>query len=63
MQDALDERVNPIEILRAEQVSAQLPLRKLQTGGSLRLRASGVRHEVSPGELRLRISYEFVRED
>lgn len=63
VQDALDERVNPIEILRAEQVSAQLPLRKLQTGGSLRLRASGVRHEVSPGELRLRISYEFVRED
>lgn len=63
VQKALDERVNPVEILRAEQVSAQLPLRRFQTGGSLRLRARDVRHEVAPGELRLRIVYEFVRED
>jgi hypothetical protein len=63
VQDSLDERINPIEILRAEQVSAQLPLRRLATGGSLRLRARDVRHEVVPGELRLRIAYEFVRED
>ena len=63
VQDALDKRINPIELLRAEQVSAQLPLRKLQAGGSLRLRAREVRHEVLPGELRLRIVYEFVRED
>jgi hypothetical protein len=63
VQKALDERVNPVEILRAEQVSAQLPLRRFQTGGSLRLRAREVRHEVAPGELRLRIVYEFVRED
>jgi hypothetical protein len=62
VQNALDERVNPVEILRAEQVSAQLPLRRLQTGGSLRLRAREVRHEIAPGELRLRIVYEFVRE-
>ena len=63
VQDSLDERVNPIEILRAEQVSAQLPLRKLATGGTLRLRAREMRHEIVPGELRLRIAYEFVRED
>lgn len=63
VQDALDERVNPVEILRAEQLSAQLPLRKLSAGGSLRLRAREVRHEVSQKELRLRIVYEFVRED
>lgn len=63
VQNALDQRVNPIEILKAEQVSAQLPLRRFQTGGSLRLRAREVRHEVAPGELRLRIVYEFVRED
>lgn len=63
VQKALDERVNPVEILRAEQVSAQLPLRRFQTGGSLRLRAREVRHEVAPAELRLRIVYEFVRED
>ena len=63
VQDSLDERVNPIEILRAEQVSAQLPLRRLATGGTLRLRATQMRHEILPGELRLRIAYEFVRED
>lgn len=63
VQDSLDERVNPIEILRAEQVSAQLPLRRLATGGTLRLRATEMRHEILPGELRLRIAYEFVRED
>ena len=63
VQNALDQRVNPVEILRAEQVSAQLPLRRFQTGGSLRLRAREVRHEILPGELRLRIVYEFVRED
>jgi hypothetical protein len=63
VQDALDARVNPIEILRAEQVSAQLPLRKLSSGGSLRLRAREVRHEIVGAELRLRIFYEFVRED
>jgi hypothetical protein len=63
VQKTLDERVNPVEILRAEQVSAQLPLRKLQAGGSLRLRAREVRHEILPGEVRLRIVYEFVRED
>ena len=63
VQDSLDERVNPVEILRAEQVSAQLPLRKLATGGTLRLRAREMRHEILPGELRLWIVYEFVRED
>lgn len=63
VQDSLDERVNPVEILRAEQVSAQLPLRKLATGGTLRLRAREMRHEILPGELRLQIAYEFVRED
>ena len=63
VQDALDARVNPIEILRAEQLSARLPMTKISGGASLRLRAREVRHEVLPNELRLRIVYEFVRED
>jgi hypothetical protein len=63
VQDALDARVNPIEILRAEQLSARLPMTKLASGASLRLRAREVRHEVLPNELRLRIVYEFVREE
>lgn len=61
VQDALDARVNPVEILRAEQVSADLPLRKLSSGGSLRLRARDVRQEIVGTELRLHVIYEFVR--
>jgi hypothetical protein len=63
VQDALDARVNPVEILRAEQLSARLPMSKTGSGASLRLRAKEVRHEVLPNELRLRIAYEFVREE
>src|SRR5256714_12353638 len=63
VQDALDARINPIQILRAEQLSLQLPLTKLATGGSLRLRAREVRQEIAPHELRVRIIYEFVRAD
>ncbi|HEX8634086.1 MAG TPA: hypothetical protein VF703_08035 [Pyrinomonadaceae bacterium] len=63
VQDALDARFNPVEILRAEQLSALLPMTKTGSGASLRLRAREVRHEVLPNELRLRIVYEFVRED
>ncbi|HZH29543.1 MAG TPA: hypothetical protein VEY11_02015 [Pyrinomonadaceae bacterium] len=63
VQDALDARFNPVEILRAEQLSARLPMTKTGSGGTLRLRAREVRHEVLPNELRLRIVYEFVRED
>lgn len=63
VQDALDARINPVEILRAEQVSLRLPLTKLATGGALRLRAKEVRHELVQSELRVHIVYEFVRED
>ena len=63
VQDALDARVNPIEILRADQLSLRLPLTKMSNSGALRLRAKEVRHEVAQGELRVHIVYEFVREE
>ena len=63
VQQTLDARINPVEILRADQLSVQLPLTKLSNTGSLRLRAREVRHEIAPHELRVRIAYEFVRED
>ena len=63
VQDALDARFNPVEILRAEQLSARLPMAKTGSGATLRLRDREVRHEVLPNELRLRILYEFVREE
>src|SRR5918997_1596772 len=60
VQDAIDERVNPVEILRAEQLGARVPVTR---GDELRLRASDVRHEVVGRELRLRIVYEIVLPD
>lgn len=59
VQSSLDRKINPVEILRAEQLSALIPVKP--AGGSLRLRAREVRPEVAPGELRLRIAYEFVK--
>lgn len=55
VQDAIDARVNPVEILRAEQLG--FPLMR---GGGLRLRAREVRHEIVGKELRLHIIYEVV---
>lgn len=60
VQDAIDERVNPVEILRAEQLGARVPVTRDDV---LRLRAADVRHEVSGRELRLRIAYEIVLPD
>jgi hypothetical protein len=58
VQDAIDSRVNPIEILRAEQLGARVPVTR---GDELRLRARDVRHEVLGKELRLHIVYELVQ--
>jgi len=60
VQDAIDERVNPVEILRAEQLGARIPITRTD---ELRLRAADVRHEIVGRELRLRIVYEIVQPD
>jgi hypothetical protein len=58
VQDAIDGRVNPVEILRAEQLGARVPVTR---GDELRLRARDVRHEIVGKELRLHIVYELVQ--
>jgi hypothetical protein len=58
VQEAIDRKLNPIELLRAEQLGARLPISQ---GNVLRLRAREVRHEIVQRELRLRIFYEVVR--
>ncbi len=60
VQDAIDDRVNPVEILRAEQLGARVPVTR-GGGEGLRLRARDVRHEVVGRELRLHIVYEIVQ--
>jgi hypothetical protein len=59
IQDTLDKRINPLPLLKTEQLTSQMPLAPL--GGTLQLRAREVQPEVKTGELRLRISYEFSR--
>jgi hypothetical protein len=58
VQNSLDTRINPVEILQAAQLTARLPI--TAAGGALRLRAREVRPEILPGSLRLHIIYEFV---
>jgi hypothetical protein len=58
VQNSLDSRINPVEILQAAQLTTRLPISA--AGGALRLRAREVRPEILPGSLRLHINYEFV---
>ena len=58
VQSAIDQKVNPVEILRTEQLTARVPL--AAAGGALRLRAKELRPEIVPGLLKLHITYEFM---
>ncbi|HEX8847200.1 MAG TPA: hypothetical protein VF791_21325 [Pyrinomonadaceae bacterium] len=58
VQNSIDRRINPIEILQATQLSTRLPI--TGTGGALRMRATEIRPEVVPGALSLHIYYEFA---
>jgi hypothetical protein len=58
VQDSIDRRINPIEILQAAQISTRLPI--TGSGGALRMRATEIRPEVVPGALSLHIFYEFA---
>ena len=59
VQNSIDQRINPVEILQANQLTTRLPISA--AGGALRLRAKDLRPEVVPGAIRLHIIYEFVR--
>lgn len=58
VQNSIDSRINPIEILQATQLSARLPI--AGSGGALRMRATEIRPEVVSGALSLHILYEFA---
>ena len=59
VQNSIDQRINPVEILPAAQLSARIPI--AAAGGALRLMAREVRPEIVPGALRLHIIYEFTK--
>jgi hypothetical protein len=61
VQSSIDRRINPVEILQAAQISPRVPI--AVAGGALRLRATEIRPEVTPGALSLHIFYEFTAGD
>ncbi len=61
VQKAIDQRINPVELIQAAQLSTRVPV--ASAGGAVRLRAKEVRPDIKRGELHLHIIYEFVRAD
>ena len=58
VQSAIDKRINPLELLKLDQLSARVPVPP--AGGTLRLRATDVRPEIVPGSLHVHVTYEFL---
>ena len=59
VQSTIDKKINPIEILRADKLSFVIPVQN--AGGSLRLRATDMRHEIGNGVLNVRVNFEFLK--
>lgn len=59
VQNAIDKRVNPIEILSAEQLSFVVPMRN--SNGSLKMKSVAVRPEIKNNVLNVRVAYEFSK--
>ncbi len=57
VQNTLNERVNPIEVLRAQQLRLAVPVKA--SNGTLQAQVKEVRAEVTGNALRLHITYDF----
>ncbi len=57
VQNAINERVNPLEVLRGQQLAISVPVQA--SNGTLNARVKDVRSEVLDGSLRMHISYDF----
>jgi hypothetical protein len=60
VRNAIDQRINPIEVLRPSQLQLLIPVRG--SGGVVKAVVKEVRSDVQEGALRLHITYEFVGE-
>lgn len=58
VQSSIDKKINPIEIIRMDKVSFVVPI---QNSGSIRMKATGMRHDISGGNLNVHIAYEFQK--
>jgi hypothetical protein len=57
VQRAINERVNPLEIMRSSQLTLAIPVKA--SNGTLKAQVKDVRSEVKDGTLRLHITYDF----
>jgi len=58
VQNSIDRKLNPIEVVRMEKLSFLVPI---QNSSGLRMNATELRHEVSNGSLLIHIVYDFVK--
>ena len=58
VQTALNQKVNPLVIMRGGQLSLNMPVQA--SNGTLRAQAKDVRSEVKDGALRLHVTYDFT---
>ena len=57
VQGAINQRVNPIPLLRGQQLTLNIPVQA--AGGTLHAQARDIRAEVKDGKLRLYVTYDF----
>jgi hypothetical protein len=57
VQGAINQRVNPLVLLRGQQLTLSIPVQA--AGGTLKAEARDVREEVKDGKLRLYVTYDF----
>jgi len=58
VQSSIDEKVNPIEIVKLDKLSFLLPI---QNSGKLRMKATNIRHRVNDKSIDVFIAYKFVK--
>ena len=57
VRNAIDQRVNPLELIRAPQLQLMIPVKA--SNGAVKARVKDVRAEMLDGSLKMHISYEF----
>jgi hypothetical protein len=58
VQSSIDQKVNPIEIIRLDKLSFSTPV---QNSGKIKMNALGIRHKVNDNSLDVFIKYEFLK--
>ncbi len=58
IQSSIDKRINPIEIIRLDKLSFVVPI---QNSSNLKMKAVGIRHEITNGVLSVYVAFEFLK--